>query len=235
MINYSQRIGQILKEFTQIHSVIPGKFLRETPFVFNFTKENKEILNIDPKDSAAFSRYITKKLERSGKILGIGKYGEDRTIYRSNLYTSTSESRSIHLAIDLFVPVGAEVFTPLDGIIHSFQDNNKFLDYGPTIILEHDISDIKFYTLYGHLNRTSLKGLIVGRKVLAGERIARVGRENENGSWPPHLHFQIITDLLGFTGDFPGVAKPSEKEYYLALCPDPNLLLRILPPSTNAF
>ena len=29
----------------------------------------------------------------------------------------------------------------------------------------------------------------------AGEVIARLGRPDENGEWPPHLHFQVMTDL----------------------------------------
>ena len=38
--------------------------------------------------------------------------------------------------------------------------------------------------------------------------IARIGTTAENGGWPPHLHFQLITDLLDRHGDFPGVADP---------------------------
>lgn len=221
-------IHKILKEASlRAHPVVEEKFLKAGPLIFNFTKQNKKIAEIDPHDTIAFSKYINDSLKNSGKVLGIGKYGEDRTIYRSALYTAKDEARSIHLAIDLFVPTGTPVFAPLDGLVHSFKDNNNFLDYGPTIILEHNFNDVKFYTLYGHLRRDSLKGLSEGRKVQAGERIAWVGREKENGFWPPHLHFQIITDLLGHKGDFPGVARPSEKDYYLTLCPDPNILLRL--------
>jgi peptidoglycan LD-endopeptidase LytH len=42
-----------------------------------------------------------------------------------------------------------------------------------------------------------------------------------NGDWPPHLHFQLITDMMGNTGDFPGVCLPEEKQAYKVLCPDP--------------
>ena len=187
------------------YSVIPEKFLEPSPAIFDFIKGN----NI------------------SGR-LGIGRYGEDRKIYQSPLYTSNGEARSVHLGLDLFVPAGTPIFAPLDAIIHSFQDNNHFLDYGPTIILEHNTRGKKFCTLYGHLGRSSLEKIKVGQKIEAGEEIAIVGKTHENGHWPPHLHFQIITDLLGWNGDFPGVARPSEKEYYLKLCPDPDLLLKIL-------
>ncbi|HMB89916.1 MAG TPA: aminotransferase class III-fold pyridoxal phosphate-dependent enzyme, partial [Rhodothermales bacterium] len=39
--------------------------------------------------------------------------------------------------------------------------------------------------------------------------------------------FQVITDMLGRKGDFPGVAPPSEREVWLGICPDPNLLVGI--------
>lgn len=209
------------------HVVLPKKFLDDAPFVFNFTKANKILSNLSLRESAGLSLYITQTMKKAEQVLGVGRYGEDRTIYKSPLYTRDGEARSIHLGVDLFVPPGTPIFAPLDAIIHSFQDNNRLLDYGPTIILEHNLEGIKFYTLYGHLTRSSLDRLIIDQKIIAGEQIALVGKQEENGGWPPHLHFQIITDLLGFKGDFPGVARPSEKDYYLNLCPDPNLILQL--------
>jgi 4-aminobutyrate aminotransferase-like enzyme len=65
--------------------------------------------------------------------------------------------------------------------------------------------------------------MAVGR----GQRIGRIGSPPGNGDWPPHLHFQVVTDLLGRRGDFPGVAPASRRNVWLSLCPDPNLVLRI--------
>jgi peptidoglycan LD-endopeptidase LytH len=56
---------------------------------------------------------------------------------------------------------------------------------------------------------------------------ARLGGADENVGWPPHLHLQIIRDLEGRRGDYPGVCRVSEAPQWLARCPDPNLLLRI--------
>lgn len=227
LTQHAQKIRKLLREIFSPHVVIPKKFTEDVPFIFDFTKENKRLINIDPHNTDAFSQYISETLNRVGRILGVGQFAEDRTIYQSPLYKTNGEVRSVHLGIDLFVPTGTSIFAPLDATVHSFQDNDNFLDYGPTIILEHNLAGVKFYTLYGHLDRASLKKVTVGQKIKAGERIARVGQQHENGNWPSHLHFQIITDLLGYKGDFPGVVKPSEKKYYLQLCPDPNLLLRI--------
>jgi len=94
---------------------------------------------------------------------------------------------------------------PLDGSIHSFQDNAIPGDYGPTIILEHEIDGVNFYTLYGHLSRDSLKFLEVGQQISRGEPIAKLGKMEENGGWFPHLHFQVMTDIMSFRGDFPAV------------------------------
>ena len=123
------------------------------------------------------------------------------------------------------MPAGTSIFAPISGTVHSFQDNNKFLDYGPTIILEHQVQNITFFTLYGHLSRTSLIPLHEGQQISAGEQIASIGEENENGSWPTHLHFQIICDMFGTKGDYPGVASQKDSEFYLSICPNPNFLL----------
>ena len=99
-------------------------------------------------------------------------------------------------------------------------------DYGPTIILEHTpVAGLKFHTLYGHLDRDSLKGLKPGTAFMAGEKIAQLGTRRENGGWSPHLHFQIILDIGSAKGDYPGVAKRSEQDKWLAICPDPAKLL----------
>lgn len=67
----------------------------------------------------------------------------------------------------------------------------------------------------------------VGKPVAAGEQIATIGSMDENGGWPPHLHFQIILDMLGKEGDFIGVAPASQRAIWTSICPDPNLILGI--------
>jgi len=54
-----------------------------------------------------------------------------------------------------------------------------------------------------------------------------VGTPDENGGWPPHVHFQVILDLLDEDTGFPGVAYASERALWTGLSPDPNLLLGI--------
>src|SRR5207245_2248176 len=85
----------------------------------------------------------------------------------------------------------------------------------------------EFFTLYGHLTRETLQALKPGQAIGKDEVFARVGTSQENGGWPPHLHFQVILDLLDRGGEFPGVARASERAVWTSLSPDPNLLLGI--------
>ena len=196
--------------------------------VFDFTAANTELSRLDINDVAGFTQSLFARIVEADMPVGVGRYDEDRVLYRhSPLFDGQTERRSIHLGIDLFVVEGTEIRTPLPATVHSLADNSGLGDYVPTVILEHELDEIPFFTLYGHLNRSSLEELEVGRPLAAGATVAEVGDLHENGGWPPHLHFQVISDLLGRAGDFPGVAAPSERQYFLDLCPDPNLILGI--------
>ncbi len=169
--------------------------------------------------------------EVMGDKAGIGRYDEVRPFYTTDAYEVRGNEgpqwRTVHIGLDIFMPPGTPVFAPLDGRVHSFQDNAQDRDYGPTIILEHRVSDsLTFFTLYGHLTRTSLTGLKTGQMILAGQEFCQIGPMPENGNWSPHLHFQVILDMLGKSGDYPGVAFPDGSAVWRSICPDPWLLLR---------
>jgi peptidoglycan LD-endopeptidase LytH len=137
------------------------------------------------------------------------------------------EPRRFHLGVDIWGPVGTKVMAPLDGVLHSFAFNNNDSDYGATLILTHNLEGCGFHTLYGHLSLNSLKNLYEGMTITRGEVIAEFGMRFENGNWPPHLHFQVITDMEGWKGDYPGVCRFSERQQWLDNCPDPNLILQM--------
>lgn len=156
-----------------------------------------------------------------------GGYGEDRAIYDTPIFNPPdTEPRTIHLGLDVFAPAGSAVHAPLDGTVHSFQVNDNAKDYGPTIIVEHSPAPgLTFWSLYGHLSRDSMDGLNVGQSMTAGTEMARLGDSAVNGGWAPHLHFQIMLDLQGKSGDFPGVCRKGERAEWLMLCPDPRPML----------
>ncbi|MCF7915380.1 MAG: peptidoglycan DD-metalloendopeptidase family protein [Spirochaetaceae bacterium] len=207
--------------------VLPFDPDREECVLFDFTEDNPELQGIDPADTAKFSDYVFGKMRHAGSRVGLGGYKEDRSIYRHSGLFAQGKVRSFHLGIDLWVESGTPVLAPYDGQVHSFQENRGIGDYGPTIILSHTLEGVQFYTLYGHLSRESLTWPSPGQVVSAGQTIAEVGDSNVNGNWPPHLHFEVIEDLGGRRGDFPGVCAPEDREEFLKVCPDPNLVLKL--------
>ena len=171
-------------------------------------------------------------MAKSEAKIGLGLYDEARLIYTHPAFNPgtkiTDEHRTIHLGLDLFAPAGTRIDAPLKGSLHAFAENATPFDYGPVIVLEHHTDDgTPFYTLYGHLSRESLKGLRLGQTFEAGQKLCTLGTPNVNGGWTPHLHFQIITDLLELGSDFPGVCQYSQRPIWQSFSPDPNLLLRI--------
>ncbi|HUH11992.1 MAG TPA: aminotransferase class III-fold pyridoxal phosphate-dependent enzyme, partial [Longimicrobiales bacterium] len=89
---------------------------------------------------------------------------------------------------------------------------------------------LRFWTLYGHLSRASLEALLPGQLVERGERVGALGTPEENGGWAPHLHLQLICDLLDKDGEFAGVCTPAERGVWTSLSPDPTALLLGLSP-----
>jgi 4-aminobutyrate aminotransferase-like enzyme/Ser/Thr protein kinase RdoA (MazF antagonist) len=217
----------------KIGPVVRADWQKTPPVVFDLSVGSPELSYLsEPCDMEGFSRLLFGRIEATGSAIGIGRYDEARRFYTGDIFKAggddSPEWRTIHIGIDLYIEPGTSVLCPLDGVVHSLQDNRAPLDYGPTVILEHAVSDkIKFWSLYGHLSRDSLAGLSPGRAVIRGQEIGRIGHLRENGGWPPHLHFQIITDMLDKNGDYPGVAAPSQRGVWLHLCPDPNLILQI--------
>ncbi len=172
--------------------------------------------------------FLQNHLENHKGKIAFGGYIETRNLYqRSTVFKNTnSDERNIHIGLDLWINESASIHAVLDGTIHSFQNNTALGDYGPTIILAHEVEGIKFHTLYGHLSEASLNDKRVGAIVKKGEQIATLGLPPINGDYAPHLHFQIIIDMEGKTGDYPGVCSKKTLLFYKANCPDPNLLLK---------
>lgn len=207
---------------------IMGEVLHlENTLPLDFTEANKALSEVDLSNTAEFNAFVFNQMQTTNKKYGIGGYLEKRAIYRRSevFATATSNFRNIHLGVDIWALAGSSVYAPLAGKIHSFQDNQGFGNYGPTLILAHDLGEKTLYSLYGHLSRASLASFEGGREVRAGERICEIGPFPENGDWPPHLHFQLMWDMGTYWGDYPGVAAEQDLDYFRENCPDPNLLL----------
>lgn len=222
----------LLQEFVKRHPASIGRVVDYTPatdslFQFDFTASNTGLAFETIADTDKFTAWVNKKLAETGCRYGVGGYMEHRTLYaRSGLFNEGAEPRRLHLGMDIWAAAGTAVYAPLNGQIHSFNDNNNFGDYGPAIILEHNVNGLRLYSLYGHLKRDDLRGLKAGRQIVKGQKIGSFGNADENGHWPPHLHFQLIFDMEGNWGDYPGVCRYSEKDKFRLNIPDPNLILQ---------
>ncbi|MBS7253854.1 peptidoglycan DD-metalloendopeptidase family protein [Flavobacterium branchiicola] len=190
---------------------------------------NQELVKSNPENAKEFEEFISNYLKKNNAEVAFGGYIEGRTLYkRSTIFRNNSvPERNIHIGLDLWTKAGTSVLAPLDGKVHSFKNNIGLGDYGPTIILEHEIEEERFYTLYGHLSLESIEDLAVGQFFKKGEQIATMGQAAVNGDYAPHLHFQIIQNIQDYVGDYPGVCNTSDLNFYIENCPDPNLLLKI--------
>lgn len=187
---------------------------------------NKELEEIDITSPEDCQRYIDRVLKRNKAQVAFGGYLEKRALYAQSERFIASGERNIHLGMDFWCSAGTQVIVPIAGKIHSFQNNVDKGNYGPTIILCHELEEITFYTLYGHLSLESLKGLHIGKRFSNGETLGTLGTPDINVHYAPHLHFQIIMDIEGYQGDYPGVCAQNDLDFYRKNCPDPNLLLK---------
>ena len=159
-----------------------------------------------------------------------GGYLEPRVLYTSNNYKKEGnvglEKRCLHLGVDFWVPYKTPIHAFIDGTVEMMTNEKGEKTYGVMLILKHEIENLVFYTLYGHLSFKTFKKFKKGDKIKRGDNIGWIGDSNENGNWVPHLHFQILLSLLNFKNDFPGVVYYSQKNTWKFLCPDPNLLIK---------
>lgn len=225
-IDFSNFLNSISSEPLRVldASIPKSKYIH-----IDLSESNQTLNRVEVSSSSKFEVFVNNHLKKQCALVAYGGYLEVRNIYeRSNHFNSQAEvERNIHLGIDLWCDAETPIYSPLDGSVHSFKNNTNFGDYGPTIILMHHFSGVKFYTLYGHLSMASIENLKVGQEFNKGDKIATLGDVSVNGDYPPHLHFQIIKDIQDFKGDYPGVCSKKDLEFYAANCPNPDMLLML--------
>jgi len=241
-VPHGAAIVEWLAARTGTFAPVLGIALAGEPCVVFDLSVGSPLLGADPAalETPALTERLWREMTAAGVAVGVGRYDEARPIYTTPAFAAggrpLEERRTVHLGVDLFADPGTPVHAPLEGVVHRVANNAVPKDYGPLVILRHDTGGCpRFFTLYGHLDAASVAPLAEGRSVARGERIAAVGAPPANGDWPPHLHLQVITDLLDLERDFPGVAFASQREVWKSLSPDPNVILGIpasrFPPS----
>lgn len=196
--------------------------------IFDFSASSPDAALLDTLDGPGFDRFCVERMEAEGADFGIGTYGEDRIIYKGEAYETTAAHvrRTVHIGIDIFAPAGEPVHAPLAGTVAFIHDDAVAYGFGPTVLLQHETDDGDlFWTLYGHLSRASVAKLRLGQRVERGEAFTELGPRPENGEWPPHLHFQVMTDHLGLGARMHGVGTLQDWQIWQQVAPDPSVIL----------
>jgi 4-aminobutyrate aminotransferase-like enzyme len=166
------------------------------------------------------------------KKSAIGRYKEARLI-STNPYITTrtkfpGEYRTIHLGMDVFVEPGTKICLPIEGIVHAISHQPDSFGNVPVVIIAHKTErGDDFFTLYKYLSLESLSELQIGQVLQKGQSVGYTGRYANYGDWLPHLHFQLICDLLDLGAGFPGNCQASHEEVWSKFSIDPNLILKI--------
>lgn len=205
-----------LKSYQHFESVVDPRYQFGRIGVVDFADSDWRVV-IEAARAGKPCEHLLKKFVGECDIL-VGGYAETR----EGLYTN--DVTHVHLGIDLILPVGAQVFTPLDGVIAEVGVAQAPGDYGHYVLMRHELDGQKFYLLYAHLAKPVVNE---GKSVAAGELIGNVGNESENGGWVPHLHFQVLSASMVEQRQLWGAVKHDDAKQFLAQSPDPNLILKM--------
>ena len=217
-----------LLAINKAHPIMGTPLSKHNSVLIDLSNSNQSPLFLNISDNNGLDSYIKSEILNHQAQFGIGGYLEHRTVYQQfSHFEVEGAPRCIHLGIDVWCGAGSKLYAPFNSYVHSLKINNLPGDYGGTIILEHQIEKITFYTLYGHLSHSSMNLLKAGDFIEKGCCFAQLGDEIENGGWPPHLHFQIIKDMQGLKGDYPGVVTLENLPKMQLNCPDPNLIFKL--------
>ena len=228
--------------------VMPPEVLAR-PHVLDLSVESTDLPHpATAADPRAAQAWIEDGVTAAGATVAVGRYGEARLLYDAPAFHTRGdhgpEARTVHLGLDLFAPAGTPVHAPLAGTVLAVADNDRPLDYGPTVILRHVTPDGDgFHTLYGHLDRDTLDHPSPGDRVAPGDVIGRLGDAAVNGGWPPHLHLQVMAldplyadgTLPHERGNFPGVARHRLLALWRSVLPDPTALAGLPGGTTTAI
>jgi 4-aminobutyrate aminotransferase-like enzyme/Ser/Thr protein kinase RdoA (MazF antagonist) len=215
----------------QFAPLIPGVDLAAVPlFDLSFTSQLSAD-NPEAPSQAKLNHNIANFLHGTGQSFAIGGYGEPRPIYGGGGFGDgfKRNRRTRHLGVDISAPAGQEISAPFAGTIFMAGNADEPFDYGGWIIIEHDAGGHPFWSLYGHLDPSSISAHQPGDAISTGQIIGRVGTDAVNGGWWPHVHFQLLLRRPSTTGTPDGACDPDWFDEASILCPNPAVLLGAAP------
>lgn len=109
------------------------------------------------------------------------------------VFNTTLQEWRTHSGVDIAAGAGSEIKAAANGKISAVKSDPR---YGLTIVIEHDINEKAFTTIYCGLAKTA-DGMIPGKEVKSGDVIGTVGEdifcEKAQGA---HLHFELIENNI---------------------------------------
>ena len=194
------------------------------PFTLDLSNNSHLLESIDTRDPAALQDVLQQHMQPHYSW-GMGGYLERRDVLLQHYPQMVEEKRFYHLGLDIVLPVGSLVHTPLDAHVAEagYEPGNG--NYGGYVLLSHQLNQCElFYSFFGHLSVKHLPSM--GAHLGAGDSFARIGDFHENGNWYHHTHLQVITKK-GLTEGFlhKGYCTEADLPQIQERCPDPLPLL----------
>ena len=132
----------------------------------NNTGNSGEIVLMKPVEGAIQTEFAAKKL----------------------VYNTTLQEWRTHSGIDIEAVAGSQVKAAANGIVSAVKSDPR---YGLTVVINHEISNRTFSTVYCGLANTA-EGIVAGSEIKAGGVIGVVGEdifcEKAQGA---HIHFEL--------------------------------------------
>ena len=190
------------------------------PFVADLSRHSCLVADTDTRDQEKFQKLLEKQMHPD-YFWGFSPYLESRDTLLADCPQMTAEKRFFHLGLDIIVPVGTNLHSPLDAVVAESGYETGEGNYGGFVCLRHEGSRFEsFFSFYGHLNRNKLP--TTGQRVAAGEMFATIGDFPDNGNWFHHTHLQIITEkgmAAGYLSK--GYCREDDLALINDLCPSP--------------
>lgn len=226
----SRELVSFLKDIQeQIHPILNEELSEKNYLVFDLSVGSLELSSFEEMtNKKEVIAYIYRCLKQSKKEVGICRHNEAR-LYYTKSQTNTFNTPTIHLGIDLFLNPKTSIYVPIEGILVNIIQDKHSSKQNYTLILEHRFgsSNRRFYTLYKNLDEKTVENYESGKQFLKGELLGFTG-DVENTDIPlSYVHFQIILDLPEKMDTVPSVINAKQKDIWLSLCPNPNLILKI--------
>lgn len=207
-----------------IHPIF--KNLTGDPLIVDMSVDSTLFDTLDVRDQKGFQNLLDDMM-KDRYTWGVSSYLENRETVLSPCPQMVEEKRFYHLGLDIIVPLGTALHTPLDARVKESGYEAGEGNYGGHVLLMHDSPHFEtFYSFYGHLNKEKLPA--VGKEFSAGEVFSYIGDFHENGNWFYHTHLQVITRKgleQGFISK--GYSAAGDLAQMEDLCPSPLSLFRI--------